>query len=132
MKRSRPVALLCLIVYLCTSTGLAQASLLGHFNTATYPSGSFGEKHSAAGHEAEPAHIHEIEPALNLEMASLTQNGLFQGPIEDATTFVLISTTLVTWPVATPVSCGQHCHQSPSPMFRSDPLRQFHTLSLQL
>lgn len=126
MKRSRPVALLCLIVYLCTATGLAQASLLGHFNSATYPQ----EKAESA--QAKQLPLHEAEPAFTLDLSSLIQNGNLQGSTEDVADFLLICATLVTWPASLPSTTSFVFLQTASPPFRSDPLLQFSTLSLQI
>lgn len=132
MKRSRPAAFLCLIVYLCTATGLAQASLLGLFHQPPhFQHGHTGDPTDAASEQASSP-LHQIKPVFILDMASLLKNDNLQEPIKDRPVFFVISTELVTWPAAIPALRNPSHRDAPLPLFRSDSLMQFNTLSLQV
>jgi hypothetical protein len=116
--------MLCLIVYLLTATGLAQASLLGHFNSATYPQ----NQSASAPSGLSPAH--EVEPVLAIDLSSLTQND--GQDADESADFLLVCAALVTWPTSIAHTVPFTSPQPASPLYRSDPLRQFGTLSLQI
>lgn len=132
MKRSRPVAFLCLIVYLCTATGLVQASLLGLFNPVNHIQHGLNQAQISTLSDTATKPLHQAKPIIILDLASLLKNDNLQESTRGKPAFFVITTELVTWPATIPALRSQICSNAPLPLFRSDSLQQFHTLSLQV